>query len=237
MFFIDPTYLLFMIPGLLLGMYAQFKVSSSFKKYRRVAFRNHMSGAEVAREILSTNGIRDVNVERVGGFLSDHYDPRSKTLRLSPDVFDGRSVASAGIAAHEVGHALQHAKGYAPLALRSALVPAVQIGSSTWIWLFFGGMFVGAASPVLGKLFMFGAIVLFGATVLFQLVTLPVEFDASARALVALRGGGILAPGEEKGAKKVLDAAFLTYLAGLVTSVLTLLYLLMRSGLLGGRSD
>ena len=233
----DPLYFLYLLPGLLLGAWAQFKVSSTFRKYRTVSFQNHMNGAEVAQEILNTSGIRDVKVERVAGFLSDHYDPRSKTLRLSPEVYDGRSVASAGIAAHEVGHALQHATGYAPLGIRSALVPAAQIGSNSWIWLFMGGMFLGAASPVLGKFLLFSAVILFGATVLFQLVTLPVEFDASARALVALRSGGILAPGEDKGAKKVLDAAFLTYFAGLVTAVMTLLYLLVRSGLLGGRSD
>jgi len=225
-FFFDPLYLMFMLPGLLLGIWAQFKVRSAFKRYSKVSFRNRMSGAQVAQAILQTHGIHDVRIEEVQGFLSDHYDPRSKTLRLSPQNYRGNSVAAAGIAAHEVGHALQHADNYAPLGLRSALVPAAQLGSSLWMWLFFGGLFL-AATP-LGKLLTLAAIVLFGATVLFQLVTLPVEYDASARALAALRSGGILEHGEDTGAKKVLSAAFLTYLAGLVTSVLTLLYLLTR---------
>lgn len=225
----DPLYLLFMAPGLILGLYAQFKVKSTFAKYKKVGFQNGLTGAEVARAILQTNDIHDVKVEEVQGFLSDHYDPRHKVLRLSPDVFRGRSVASAGIAAHEVGHALQHAKGYGPLAIRSTLVPIAQFGSMAWMWLLFAGMIV--AGP-LGQTFMIGALVAFGGAVLFQLVTLPVEYDASARALVALRSGGILAVGEETGAKKVLNAAFLTYLAALISSIMILLYILMRSGLL-----
>lgn len=229
----DPMYWMLIGPGLLLGLYAQFKVKSAFTKYSQVGFRNGMTGAEVARAILQTNNVHDVTVEQTGGFLSDHYDPRGKVLRLSQQNYSGRSVAAAGIAAHEVGHALQHAKGYQPLALRSALVPVAQIGSSLWMWLFFGGMFLGSA----GQIFILAGIGLFAMSVLFSLVTLPVEFDASARALVALRDGGILAPGEEVGAKKVLDAAFLTYLAGLITAILTLLYLLLRSGLLGNNRD
>ncbi len=230
----DPLYLLFMAPGLILGLYAQFKVKSTFAKFKQVGFQNGFTGAEVARAILRTNDIQDVKVEEVQGFLSDHYDPRHKVLRLSPDVFRGRSVASAGIAAHEVGHALQHAKGYGPLAMRSALVPIAQFGSMSWMWLLLGGMFV--AGP-LGQSLIIAALVAFGGAVLFQLVTLPVEYDASARALVALRSGGILAPGADTGAKKVLDAAFLTYLAALISAVMTLLYLLVRSGLLGGNND
>ena len=227
------TYLLFMLPGILFGLYAQSKVQSSFRKYSNVSFRNGLTGAAVARQILRTNGIHDVQVEETQGFLSDHYDPRSKTLRLSPQVYGGRSVAAAGIAAHEVGHAIQHAQHYGPLGLRSALVPAAKIGSSLWMWLFLAGGIMGMTP--MGQLLMLSAIVVFSGAVLFQLVTLPVEFDASARALGALESGGILAIDERKGAKDVLDAAFLTYVAGLVSSVMLLLYMVMRSGLLGSQ--
>jgi Zn-dependent membrane protease YugP len=231
--FFDPLYLIIAAPGLLLGLIAQVLVKSTFSKYSKVTFRNRMTGGQVARAILERAGILDVRVEEVSGFLSDHYDPRTKTLRLSPAVYRQNSVSAAGVAAHEVGHALQHQAGYAPLALRSALVPAAQIGSTLWFWLFLVGLFLSAA----GKPFLIAAVVLFSATVLFQLITLPVEHNASARALVALRDGRILETDEIPGARRVLNAAFLTYVAGLVASVLTLVYLLLRSGLLGGRSD
>jgi len=231
--FFDPLYLIIAAPGLLLGLIAQILVKSTFAKYSKVAFRNRMTGAQVAAAILQREGIQDVKIEQAGGFLSDHYDPRTKTLRLSPGVYQQNSVSAAGVAAHEVGHALQHQAGYTPLALRSALVPAAQVGSNLWFWLFVIGLVLSTA----GKPFILAALVLFSATLLFQLVTLPVEYNASARALVALRDGRILEVDELPGARRVLNAAFLTYLAALVSSVLMLLYLLMRSGLLGGRSD
>ncbi|MBM3216290.1 zinc metallopeptidase [Candidatus Poribacteria bacterium] len=231
MFGFDPLYFLFLSPALVLMLWAQFRVKSAFNKYSRVRTSSGMSGAEAAREILRANGISDVRVEQVQGFLSDHYDPTKKVLRLSPDVYQSTSAASVGIAAHEVGHAIQHAHGYGPLALRTAIVPAVQIGSFLWAPLFFIGLFFSVF-----ELAMIGLIAFAGIAV-FQLVTLPVEFDASRRAIAEVGRLGIVRGDEIVGTRRVLNAAALTYVAAAIQSLLTILYLLMRMGLLGRRSD
>ncbi len=229
--YFDPLYLLMIAPALLLSVYAQMRVKSAFEKYSRVPNRQGLTGAEAARRILDAAGLLTVRIEVTQGFLGDHYDPRTRVLRLSPDVYGKPTLAAVGVAAHEAGHALQHAKGYAPLQLRSALVPVAQIGSQlAWPLLLFGFLLQTLALVKVG-------VVLFAGAVAFQLVTLPVEFNASRRALVALQGAGVLAPDELPGARQVLSAAALTYVAAAVTAVLQLLYFLMRSGLLGGSDE
>jgi len=216
---------------LLLSVYAQVRVKRTFGRYTRAATARGLSGAQVAAYILRTHGIGDVAVERVRGFLSDHYDPRQRRLRLSPQVHDGRSIAAIGVAAHEAGHALQHARGYLPLQVRSALVPVTQIGSwLAWPLLFIGLLFSALSLVKLGILFFAGA-------VLFQLVTLPVEFDASRRAVAILGGQGLLTAPELDGTRQVLRAAALTYVAAAAAAVLQLLYFLLRAGLLGGGDE
>lgn len=238
MFYIDPLYLLLAAPGLILGLWAQWRTKSTFTRYSEVGTSRALSGAEIAAEILRTKGIHDVRIEPVEGFLSDHYDPRHKTLRLSPDVYYGRSVSAAGVAAHEVGHAIQHAESYAFLGMRSALVPAMSFASPLAVPIIIGGFVLSSfGGGALGQLVTLAGIALFGVVVLFQLVTLPVEFDASRRALAAIESGGILRGQEVRGARDVLSAAAWTYVAAAVSAVLTLLYFLIRSGLLGGRRE
>ncbi len=217
MFFISPLYILFSLPALILGMWAQAKVQSAYRKYSRVRTATGLSGAEVARRILDINGLYEVTVEQVGGFLSDHYDPRGRVLRLSPEVFQGRTIASAGIAAHEAGHALQHQQNYAPLQLRSALVPGVQVGSWLGPILFLIGL------PISPKLAWLG-LILFAVTAVFAIITLPVEFDASRRAKQLLTTHNIVFPQEMKGVNEVLDAAALTYVAAAIQAISTVLY-------------
>jgi len=235
--FFDPMWLLFAAPGMLLAAFAQWKVSSTFRRYARVATERGLSGAEVAAAILRVSGIRDVRIEPVSGMLSDHYDPTSKTLRLSPDVYAGRSVSAAGVAAHEVGHALQHAQGYAFLQMRSAMVPVLSLTSRVAMPALMFGMLLAAGGSAFGTLVFYVGIAAFAVMVLFQLVTLPVEFDASRRALVALERGAIVTPRELGGARSVLSAAALTYVAAAIGSAMQLLYFLMRAGLLGGRDE
>ncbi|MBF0431354.1 MAG: zinc metallopeptidase [Fibrobacteria bacterium] len=227
----DPLYLVFAAPGLILALWASFKTKSTFSKYAKVTTRYGYSGAEAAGTLLSMSGIHDVKIEETSGFLSDHYDPRSKTLRLSPDVYESHSLAAIGVACHEAGHAIQHAKGYAMLHIRSALVPATNISS----WLSYIVIMLGfvMASP---KFILAGAFI-FSATVLFSLVTLPVEWDASRRAKLLMVDAGIVRNDEAPYAAKVLDAAFLTYVAAAVSSLLTLAYYLMRAGVFGNRND
>ena len=228
--FFDPLYLLFMLPGFLLALWAQMKVKGSFNKYSKVPNSRGMTGAQAARRILTDNGISDVSVERVAGMLSDHYDPRSKTLRLSPEVHDSASVAAIGIAAHEVGHAIQHARQYQPLILRQTLAPVATVGSNLAMFLLMIGFFMQSMGMVwLG-------ILGFSAAVLFTLVTLPVEFNASNRAKELLPRLGLANQGEAVMVAKVLDAAALTYVAAAISAVLQLLYFLLRAGVLGGSS-
>lgn len=221
MWFFDPIYLLFAIPPLLLGLWAQFRVQSAFRQYSKVRTANGMTGAQAARAILDANGLHNVAVERVGGMLSDHYDPSHKVLRLSESVYGTPSVAAVGVAAHEAGHALQDKLHYGPLRLRSAIVPAVSIGSWLGPIIFMIGFFMSGATgntiAIIGLLF-------FGMTAVFSLVTLPVEFDASKRAKQQLATSGLMSPQEIKGVDQVLDAAALTYVAAALQAILTMLY-------------
>ncbi len=219
----DPLYLLIIIPTMLLSLWAQAKVKGAYSKWSKVQNKRGMSGADAAKDMLNREGVRDVRIEMVTGWLSDHYDPSSKVLRLSPEVFSGRSVASVGIACHEAGHALQHAHNYAFLGIRSMLVPAANIGSKlSWI-IIFGGMLLGMMG--LAKV----GVVLFGFVVLFQLVTLPVEFNASSRAKKALVANGILGDKTEvDGVNNVLDAAAMTYVAATIAALGQLLYYALR---------
>jgi uncharacterized protein len=221
-------YILFSLPALLLGLWAQARVRSSFNKYSKVRSGRGIAGAQAARMILDSHGLQHVNVEQVQGFLSDHYDPRSKTLRLSPQVYQSNSLAAVGVAAHEAGHALQDQQNYGPLALRSAMVPSVQIGSWMGPLIFLAGLFLNM-TPL-----AWAGLILFGATAVFALVTLPVEFDASKRAKQILVSQGVLTPQELGGVNSVLDAAALTYVAAALQAVSTLLY---YAFLLMGRRD
>lgn len=228
-------YLILALPGLLLGLWAQARVRSAFGKYSRVATARGMTGAQVARAMLDSQGLYDVAIEESrGGTLSDHYDPRSKVLRLSPEVYRTPSVAAAGVAAHEAGHALQHAKGYAPLALRSALVPAASFGSSLAPLIFIAGLMLEAFAGF-GIQVAWAGVILFAAAVAFTLVTLPVEFDASSRAKRELQSQGIIMGNETQGIDRVLNAAALTYVAAAVAAVGQLLYYVLL--LTGGRRD
>ncbi len=220
-----------MIPVFILSAYASMKVKSTFSKFSKVATRSGMTGAEVARRILDSNNLGNVSVEIAKGFLSDHYDPGAKVVRLSPDVYNGRSVSAFGVAAHETGHAIQHAKSYAPLSLRNMMVPMASFGSNlSWI-IIMVGMFIQAMGLI--KL----GIILFTVVVVFQVLTLPVEFDASARAKKILSEFAYVTGDEARGVSKVLNAAAMTYVAAAVSSVMTLIYFLLRSGLLGGSDD
>ena len=228
--FFDLEYILMvLVPGLLLSGWASFRVKRAFKKYSKVRSVTGMTGAQAAQRLLAYAGITDVQVVATRGRLSDHYNPVTKKLALSEQVYGSNSVAAIGIACHEAGHAIQHAKNYAPLWLRSTLVPMAGIGSSLGYIVMFLGLIMGAQGMIL-----FGA-VLFSAVVLFQLVTLPVEFDATARAKRLAVEQGLILQTERVGMDRVLNAAAMTYVAAAVTSLLTLVYFLMRAGLLGGR--
>lgn len=229
----DWKYIMFvMIPGALISGLASFMVRSAFNKYSKVASYNGYTGAQAAQVLLDQAGITDVTIQPTRGFLSDHYNPVTKTLALSEPVYRSTSVAAIGVACHEAGHAIQHAKHYAPLWLRSALVPMAGIGSNLGIFVMMIGLIFLHSQVVVG----IGAI-LFSGVVLFQLVTLPVEFDASARAKRLVVEAGIIYPEEKVGVNRVLNAAAMTYVAAVITSILTLVYFLMRSGILGGSDD
>ncbi len=225
--FYDVTFIL-LIPAIILSLYAQTKVQTTFNKYLRVPASKGLNGAMVAQRILANNGMHDVKVEMSPGKLSDHYDPRSKTVRLSPEVYSGTSLASLGVAAHEVGHAIQHNNGYFPLELRSAFVPVAQIGST----LAFPLILIGIIMPAFSSFLDIG-ILLFTAVVLFQVITLPVEFNASNRAIAQLEAHGFIVPQETSGVKKVLSAAALTYVAAAITAVLNLVRLLILARIMG----
>lgn len=228
MFFIDPLYLLFAVPGLILAIIATVLTRTTFSKYSKVAASSHLTGAQAAQRLLSSQGVNDVTIEQVDGFLSDHYDPTTKTLRLSSGVYGSQSLSAIGVACHEAGHALQHAQNYAWLGMRTALVPATQFGSTGSYIFVMLGMFMRFPGLIL-----IGA-VLFSVTVVFSIVTLPVEWDASARAKRLMAWSGIVSYNERQDAAKVLNAAFMTYVASAVTSLLMLIYYLIRAGVLGG---
>lgn len=224
-------YLLFSLPALILGLWAQWRTQSAFRRNAQIRTARGMTGAQVARAVLDGNGLYDVQVERVGGFLSDHYDPSKRVLRLSPDVYDGQSLSAAGVAAHEAGHAIQHKLAYAPLQLRSAMVPTVQVGSWIGPIIFIVGFLMAGA---LGTTLAWVGVGLFAAIALFAVVTLPVEFDASRRAKQQLVASGIVIGNEMRGVNAVLDAAAMTYVAGAAQAISTLLYYVF---LLMGRGD
>ena len=228
LFYYDYTYWMMLLPVLLITIYAQAKVSSSFNKYSRITNRRYLTGAQAAEAVLRQNGVYDVRIERVAGNLTDHYDPRTNVIRLSQSVYDSPTIAAVGVAAHEAGHAVQYAVGYGPIRLRSALIPVTQIGSQFGIVLLILGI-VMSFEPM----FLAG-IVLFGATTVFQLVTLPVEYNASHRAIDTIESAHLLDDEEVLGAKKVLSAAALTYVAALLTSVVQLLRFIL---LFAGRND
>jgi len=222
LFYFDSS-MLILIPAIIIAGWAQLKVSSTFKKYSEVKSINGYNGSQVARMLLDSNGLSDVPVELTQGKLSDHYDPSVRVMRLSNDVFYGTSVASLGVAAHETGHAIQHKERYAPLIIRNSIVPMVNIGSNlSWVLFFVGFLFSIGALLHLG-------IILFSVVVIFQLITLPVEFNASKRALVILSSRNVLYEEEIRGAKKVLDAAALTYVAALLMAVAQLLRMILLS--------
>jgi Zn-dependent membrane protease YugP len=223
MFFWDYT-IFFLIPPMLLALYAQSKVKGTFHKYSRIGARSRISGAQVAREILNAKGAGEVKVEQVSGRLSDHYDPRKKTLRLSGEVYGSHSLAALGVAAHEAGHALQHHSGYAPLHFRNFIYPVAGLGSKLALPLFFIGFIFQREGPTF---LMDLGILLFAGAVLFSVITLPVEFNASRRALVLLKDGRYLSGEELQGARKVLSAAALTYVASTAMAVMQLLRLLV----------
>lgn len=216
-------YFILLLVAIAITGWAQAKVSSAFNKYSKIASRKGLPAYQVAREILDYNGLTDVSVEQVGGNLTDHYDPRTKVLRLSQTVYRSPSIAAAGIAAHEAGHAIQDKEHYGPLKLRSILVPAAKAGSSlSWILIIIGFLLSSYGLIQIGIIF-------FAFVVLFQIVTLPVEFNASRRALASLEGGGFLSEDELFGTKKVLSAAALTYVAAALVGILQLLYLISRN--------
>ncbi len=230
-FGIDPLYWIMMLPVLLLSMWASFRVKSTFKKFSKVGARSGLTGAQVAREILKRNGLGNIDVVETKGFLSDHYDPTKKIVRLSPNVYNSNSIASIGVAAHETGHALQHAQMYKPLTLRNTIAPTASIGSNfSWIIIVVGFIFGSLGLVKVG-------IVLFSLVVVFQLITLPVEFNASTRAKEILVSQGIVGSNEMSGVNSVLSAAAMTYVAAAASSIMTLLYFLIRAGLLGGGDD
>ena len=214
-------YFLFSLPALLLGFWAQLKVKSAFNKYSKVRTMNGLTGGQIARRMLDNNNLREVAVEQVSGFLSDHYDPSKKVLRLSPQTYQSNSLAAAGVAAHEAGHALQDQQGYLFLQVRSAMIPTVQIGSWLGPIVFMAGLFLAGT---IGTQIAWLGIIMFGATALFAIVTLPVELDATHRAKAWLADNGIIYREEMKGVNSVLDAAALTYVAAAIQAISTILY-------------
>ena len=239
LFFGDWT-ILILIPAMIFAFAAQFKVKSTFNKYNQVRSARGMTGAEAARKILDMNGLYHVPVERVGGELTDHYDPRTNVVRLSDSTYNSTSVAAIGVAAHEVGHAVQHATGYGPIKLRAAIIPMTRIGSGLAMPLFMIGLLLSYLSygSGSGDIFMFAGIILFSFSTLFQLVTLPVEFNASRRALKTLENKGILVGNDLAGARNGLSAAAMTYVAALATSLAYLLrFIIIAMGASGRRRD
>jgi len=222
MFMWDPT-MIILIPAIILSLYAQMKVSSTFKKYSQVGSISGRNGAQLARMLLDRAGLSHVKVEHISGQLSDHYDPRDQVLRLSDSVYGSNSVAALGVAAHEVGHAIQHGEQYAPLVLRNAIVPVVNFASMASFPLLLIGLFISPTLAIVG-------VVLFTAVVFFQLITLPVEFNASNRAVALLSDGGYIYGDEIPAVKKVLGAAALTYVAAAIVSLLNLLRFLILIG-------
>ncbi|MFO7823575.1 MAG: zinc metallopeptidase [Cyclobacterium sp.] len=228
MFFYDPT-IIILIPALLIAMYAQYKVKNTFKKYSEVLSNSNKTAAEIAQDLLFKNDINDINVKKIKGNLNDHYDPKNKVLNLSEGIYGSKSVAAIGIAAHEAGHAIQDARGYTPLKIRAKIVPAASIGSSWGLPLAIVGFFLQSQTMIaLGFIMFLGALI-------FHLITLPVEFDASNKALTLLKRNNILNNDELKGAKKVLRAAAFTYVSATLIAIVNLVRIVLLFGM--GRND
>lgn len=223
----DPLYIIMIAPALLLAFIAQLVVKFTFDKYSKIASYSGLTGARAAERMLRSNGIFDVTIEQTSGFLSDHYDPSKKVLRLSPDVYNSHSLAAVGVACHEAGHAMQHAQGYFPLVIRTTLVPVTMFSSQFAYIVFFIGLLMQL------KPLLFIGIAMFACAFVFSVITLPVEWDASSRAKQHIINAGVVSPTQAADAGKVLNAAFLTYLASAVAALTTLLYYLMKAGLLG----
>ncbi|MBO8140031.1 MAG: zinc metallopeptidase [Thermosipho sp. (in: Bacteria)] len=230
MFFFDPSFII-LIPGLILALIAQIYVQERFNRYSRIKSSLNMTGAELAKFMLESAGLYNIRIERIPGKLSDHYDPKNKVVRLSNSTYDSSSVASLGVVAHEIGHAIQHAKGYVPLVVRNGIAPVVSITSNlSWILFIIGFLFFNIALIRIG-------IILFSFAVIFSLITLPVEFDASRRAVKILGSNLLMPPSELEGVKQVLNAAAMTYVAGTLMAILQLLRMLFLAGLVGGNRD
>lgn len=228
--FWGDTTILVLIPAMIFAFWAQIRVNSTFKKYARVPSRRGLTGAEAARRVLDANGLRHITIERVHGHLTDHFDPTAGVIRLSDATYASTSVAAIGVAAHEAGHAVQHAEGYVPIKVRSAIIPLTRFGSFLAMPLFLIGLLMGSGSYLgygIGTIFMVTGILFFSFSTLFQLVTLPTEFNASARAMKALEDGGLLAADELPAAKATLSAAAMTYVAALASSLASLLRLIL----------
>jgi len=230
MLFFDPSFII-LIPGLILALIAQIYVQERFNRYSRIKSSLNMTGAELAKFMLESAGLYNIRIERIPGKLSDHYDPKNKVVRLSNSTYDSSSVASLGVVAHEIGHAIQHAKGYVPLVVRNGIAPVVSITSNlSWILFIIGFLFFNIALIRIG-------IILFSFAVIFSLITLPVEFDASRRAVKILGSNLLMPPSELEGVKQVLNAAAMTYVAGTLMAILQLLRMLFLAGLVGGNRD
>lgn len=227
----DLTYIVLVLPCVIFAMIANSKVNSTFKKYSKVLSYRRLSGAQAAQRVLSANGVQGVRIERVGGHLSDHYDPRTNVIRLSDSVYDSTSVAAIGVACHEAGHAVQYAQHYAPIKLRAAIIPVTNIGSKLAMPLILLGLLLSFGETV-SYGFVYAGIACFGLSLVFQLVTLPVEFNASHRAMTAISEGGLLSEEEQKGARRTLTAAAMTYVAATAVALAQLLRLIV---LFGGR--
>ncbi len=219
--YLDMTYVYFVLPALLLAMWAQMKVTTTFNRYSKIATQNGLTGHDAARKILDANGLQSVGIERVAGSLTDHYDPKANVIRLSDSVYASDSVGAVGVAAHEAGHAVQHSEGYTPIKVRNSIIPAANIGSYLAFPLALLGILVA------NDLLINTGIILFSAVVLFQLVTLPVEFNASRRAVAVLGADAMLNRQEVRGVKKVLSAAAMTYVAAAATAIMNLVRLLV----------
>lgn len=228
--FWGDTTILVLIPAMIFAFWAQIRVNSTFKKYAKIPSRRGLTGAEAARRVLDANGLRHITIERVHGHLTDHFDPTAGVIRLSDATYASTSVAAIGVAAHEAGHAVQHAEGYVPIKVRSAIIPLTRFGSFLAMPLFLIGLLMGSGSYLgygIGTIFMVTGILFFSFSTLFQLVTLPTEFNASARAMKALEDGGLLTADELPAAKATLSAAAMTYVAALASSLASLLRLIL----------
>ena len=232
---VDITYAVLVLAGVILSIWASFRVKSTFRRYSQQLSPRHITGAQAAQKVLSANGVTGVRIERVSGELTDHYDPRANMIRLSQDVYDSTSTAAIGVACHEAGHAVQYAHDYGPIKLRAAIIPVTNIGSKLAMPLILIGLLLNFAADF-SYIFVYLGIACFGLSLLFQLVTLPVEFNASRRAMEAIRESGILTEQEQKGARKTLSAAAMTYVAATAVALVQLLRLILIFGGRGRRS-